>query len=255
MATASLQISLEGRVLRLTLNRPEKRNALNAELCRALVEAMSEAQHDSGVSAILLDAKGDAFCSGMDLNEAISPDAVQKSAIHESLFTIGARISKPIVAAVRGKALAGGMGLVANAHIVVAADNASFGLTEIRIAMWPYVVFRAVASAIGERRAVELGLTGRVFGAGDALAWGLVHYVVPAPEVDLKAAEIAMTLAGYSPRTISQGLGFVLQSRELSVNEAARLALAARAETFQDADFAEGVHAFKEKRQPKWHPG
>ena len=255
MATTSLEINREGRVLRLTLNRPEKRNALNAELCRALVETMSEAQHDSRISAILLGANGDVFCSGMDLNEAVAPDAVEKSAIHESLFTIAARVSKPIVAAVRGKALAGGMGLVANAHIVVTADNTNFGLTEIRIAMWPYVVFRAVASAIGERRAVELSLTGRTFGAGDALAWGLAHYLVAEPEVDSKAAEIATALSRYSPKTISQGLGFVLQSRGLSVNEAARLALTARAEAFQGADFAEGVRAFKEKRPPKWHPG
>lgn len=254
MAITSLEISRKGRVLRLTLNRPEKRNALNAELCRALVETISEAQHDSDIGAILLGANGDTFCSGMDLNEAIAPDAVQKSAIHESLFTIGARISKPIVAAVRGKALAGGMGLVANAHIVVAADNSGFGLTEIRIAMWPYVVFRAVASAIGERRTVELSLTGRVFSAADALAWGLVHYVVAEPDLDSKAAEIATALARYSSRTISQGLGFVLQSRGLSIDEAARLALVARAEAFQGADFAEGVRAFKEKRPPKWRP-
>ena len=254
MAATSLEIKREGRVLHLTLNRPEKRNALNAELCRALVETLSEAQHDSGISAILLGANGDVFSSGMDLNEAAAPDAIKKSAIHESLFTIGARISKPIVAAVRGKALAGGMGLVANAHVVVAADNASFGLTEIRIAMWPYVVFRAVASAIGERRATELSLTGRLFGAADALAWGLAHYIVPEPEADSKAAEIAGALARYSPRTILQGLGFVLQSRGLSVDEAARLALAARAEAFEGPDFAEGVRAFREKRPPKWHP-
>ena len=87
------------------------------------------------------------------------------NALHEQLFTIGVRLEKPMVAAVHGAALGGGTGLVANCHVVVALRDAAFGLTEIRLGLWPFLVFRAVAAALGERRAMELALTGRVFRA------------------------------------------------------------------------------------------
>ncbi|MGH9658996.1 MAG: enoyl-CoA hydratase/isomerase family protein, partial [Bryobacteraceae bacterium] len=130
---SELDVGREGRVARLALNRPDKRNALSFALCRALVEALEQAEADPGVGAILLSGHGPAFCAGMDLGEMESPEAMAASQIHERLFTAGARSRKPIVAAVEGAALAGGMGLAANAHIVVAAEDATFGLTEIRI--------------------------------------------------------------------------------------------------------------------------
>ena len=121
------------------------------------------------IRCVLIDAAGNFFSAGMDLDEALSPDASEKTAIHERLFTLGARATKPIVAAVQGPALGGGVGLMANAHIVVAAHGTTFGLTEIRIGMWPFVIFRSVSNAIGERRATELALTGRIFGLPAAL--------------------------------------------------------------------------------------
>src|SRR5258708_25020830 len=96
-----------------------------------------------------------------------------------------------IVAAVHGTALAGGTGLAANAHIVIASEDATFGLTEMRIGLWPFVIFRAVVDAVGERRAVELGITGRIVDAREALALGLVHQVTPGDELVAQAAEIA----------------------------------------------------------------
>ncbi|MCP5109991.1 MAG: enoyl-CoA hydratase/isomerase family protein, partial [bacterium] len=163
--TPNLKRRREDRVLRLSLNRPEKRNALRVEDCRQLVAALNEAELDPDVGSILVDGAGDAFCSGMDLTESLREDAPERAAIHDELFTFGSRITKPVVASVRGKALAGGLGLVTNAHVVVAAEDAGFGLVEIRIALWPFVVFRSVATAVGERRALELSLTGRVIGA------------------------------------------------------------------------------------------
>ena len=173
----------EGRLLRLTLNRPDKRNALNAALCRALVTALEDAARDPAVGAILLTADGKAFCAGMDLAE-IEPgaDAEEINAVHEQLFTVGARLTKPLIAAVHGAALAGGTGLVANCHIVVAAPGATFGLTEIRLGLWPFLVYRAVAAALGDRRTMELSLTGRIFDAAEARQIGLVHEVVDAPQ-------------------------------------------------------------------------
>ncbi len=250
--SGNLDISREGRVLRLALNRPEKRNALSFALCQELVEAMESAERDAAAGAVLLSARGKAFCAGMDLDEVLGPDSAQQSAVHERLFTIGSRLAKPIVAAVSGPALGGGLGLAANAHIVVAAQGSTFGLTEIRIGVWPFVVYRAVALAVGERRALELSLTGRIFGTQEALQWGLAQHVTPAMELEERALEIAAGVAAWSPETIRRGMTFVHQARGRGWNEAGALALQLREEVFRSPDFAEGVRAFREKRPPRW---
>src|SRR2546428_6595 len=116
--SAILQAVPQGRLFRLRLNRPEKRNALNIELCRALVSALESADRDPPVGAILLSANGKSFCAGMDLDEAAAADPAEINEVHDRLFTVGARLGKPLVAAVQGAALGGGVGLVANCHVV-----------------------------------------------------------------------------------------------------------------------------------------
>jgi len=248
----NLRIERQGRVLRLTLDRPDKRNALNLALCRDLVSAMQEGLSDDAIGAILLASEGKSFCAGMDLSEMLNPEARPASRIHEQLFTLGARMTKPVVAAVQGAALAGGMGLVANAHVAVAAEDATFGLTEIRIGLWPFVVFRAVVAAVGERHAVELALSGRTFDAGEAVSFGLVHQVVAADQLDQCSFEIADALANSSPEAVRSGLLFVAETRNLDWKRAGEIAWRFRERLFRSADFAEGLRAFQEKRKPRW---
>jgi len=247
-----LEVRQEGRVLRLTLNRPEKRNALTLAMCREVAETLRRAESDRRVGSVLLDASGDVFCAGMDLDEALAGDPDEHSRVHEELFTIGARLALPVVAAVSGPALGGGVGLVANAHVVVAAQGATFGLTEVRLGLWPFVVYRAVAAAIGEHRAMELALTGRIVSAQDALAWGLVHHVVPPFELDDRASAIAAGLAASSQEALRRGMAFVNQSRALDSEAVGELARRARKAAFESPDFQEGVRAFREKRRPTW---
>jgi enoyl-CoA hydratase/carnithine racemase len=245
-----LQVSREGRVLRLTLSRPEKRNALNGALCKELVAAIEEGDRDPGVGAVLLRGGGKSFCAGMDLDEMLTPAEAELGEAHERLFTIGRRVTTPIVAAVHGAALAGGTGLAANAHIVVASDDATFGLTEIRIGLWPFVIFRAVVNAVGERRAMELGITGRIIDAREACSIGLAHRVTS--DVEASAGEIAATVAEASPEAMRTGLRFVAEARGLEWNTAGELAQRFRRELFSSADSAEGIRAFREKRKPRW---
>lgn len=249
---ANLEISREGAVLRVTLNRPDKRNALNAAMCQSIVETVENAETDTSVGAFLLDAKGDVFCAGMDLDEAASPEAAQHTAIHERLFTIGARIRKPIVTAVQGPALGGGLGLICTSHVAVAAQGSTFGLTEIRLGMWPFVIYRSVALAVGERRALELSLMGRIFHVPEALQYGLIHESAPAFELDDRATAIAMHLAGMSPQAIGRGLEFVHKTYGVDPLTAAPLALEMRTAAFASDDFREGVAAFREKRRPNF---
>ena len=244
--------NLEGRLLRLTLNRPDKRNALNAETCQQIVEAVEGAQSDDGIGAILIDAEGPAFCSGMDLDESVQPDAVEKTAIHARLFSMGMWSMKPIVAAVQGGAYAGGVGLVANAHVVFASDDATFGLPEVKIGMWPFVIWRALVVAIGERRAMEMSLTGRKIPAQLAASWGLAHYLTSPQLLASKSFELAETMSEASGPTIQRGMTLAHQGRGLGMDEALALALRLRAEQLGSADFQEGVKASREKRVARW---
>ena len=248
----NLLINQEGRVRRITMARPEKRNALSIEMCEALLTAFDDAAADPGTGCILLDAQGKVFCSGMDLDEALEHGPMGGLEVHERLFTVGSRIAKPIVAAVQGPALAGGIGLLCNAHVVVAAMGTNFGITELRIGMFPFVIFRAVAAAIGERHALELSLTARVFQTDEALRIGLIHQAAPEFELDDRASALAHTMAGYSAAVMGFGLAYVNQARGLSVEAAGQLARSLRTQVFQHPDYAEGVKAFKEKRRPEW---
>jgi enoyl-CoA hydratase/carnithine racemase len=245
-----LQKVQHGRVLQLILDRPEKRNALNIELCQAVLEAVESAVQDPAVGAILLTGNGKSFCAGMDLEEAARGATPETNSLHERLFTLGARSCKPLIAAVQGAALGGGTGLVANCHIVIAEPGATFGLTEIRLGLWPFLVYRAVGMALGERRTLELSLTGRIFGSDEAQRLGLVHEI--APDAGKRALEVAETVAGFSPVAIQNGLSFVQEVRGMDWEEAGQVARRIRDRVFAGADFEEGLRAFREKRLAQW---
>lgn len=249
-----ITIKQEWRVQTITLNRPEKRNALNLDLCEELADAFDRADH-GGTGAIVLNANGPSFCAGMDLKETVEIDQIQLSGVHERLFTTIHRIRTPIIAAVHGAALAGGTGLVANAHIVIAKPDAQFGLTEIRIGFWPVLIFRAVEHAMGERRTIELSLTGRQFNAEEAREYGLVTEISEEPVK--RATDLAIQLAGYSPVAIGAGLDYVHQIRGRDWDHAGKVGRQTRNRLLSNEDFKEGSRAFLEKRQPSWpslHP-
>jgi enoyl-CoA hydratase/carnithine racemase len=245
-----IELLRSGRVLEIRLNRPEKRNALNVEMCHEIVDAVESADADGATGAILLTASGPTFCAGMDLKESLAVEQSELAAIHERLFTFIQRVRTPVVAAVHGAALAGGTGLVANAHIVIASPDANFGLTEIRMGLWPVLIFRAVQHALGERKAVELALTGRQFSAPEALAFGLVTEIAPEPVA--RATAVAAQLAGYSPQAISIGLDYVHRVRGRDWAHAGRIGRELRERLLESEDYREGVAAFLEKRSPSW---
>ncbi len=234
-----VEVSRDGRLLHLALNRPEKRNALNVNLCRRLAAAFDDADADPGVGAILLTAHGPVFCAGMDLTEILSIDTAEADRYQEQLFTAGTRLT-------------GGTGLVANCHIVIAAEGATFGLTEVRLGLWPFLIFRAMTLAVGERRAVEWALTGRIVDAREAAAAGLVHHLCPAGDVVSRATKIARELAQSSLSAVREGLKFVHQVRDQDTRHATGIARSLRGPMLGSPDFHEGVRAFQQKRLPRW---
>ena len=192
----SLRIEQDRRLRRITLAAPERRNVLDAELADALLHEIGDAANDAETGAILIEADGPMFCGGLDPASAPSWD----------LFTVGRRTTKPIVAAVKGAAVSAGLALIASAHVAVAAQGSTFGLIDIREGRWHQPIVDAVATAIGRRRALELSLTGRIFSTADAAAWGLIHVVAPAIELDDRATEIATALANANRDAIRAAL-------------------------------------------------
>jgi len=227
----------EGRLQRLTLDRASRRNALDSSACHELVSALRSANEDPLVDLVLIDAEGKSFCSGMDLAEALEPDAARRTQIHTELFTAGYWMRKPLIASVQGGVVAGGVGLVANAHVVIAETTAWFSLPEVRIGMWPYVIWRALVDAMGERRARELTLTGRRFPASEARDYGLVHILAPEGELASCTAHWIRELSQASPGATQSGLEAAGEIRHLGFAEAALAAAARRATRFSDPGF------------------
>jgi enoyl-CoA hydratase/carnithine racemase len=246
-------VTQKQRVLHLVLNRPHKRNALSLEMCSGIADSVAEAQANPDVGTVMISAAGAVFCAGMDLDEAAAEtNASVLAEVHERLFSLGSRSRKPIVIAVNGAALGGGLGLVAQGHVVIAAEGAMFGLPEIKVGLWPFLVYRAVESALGARRTLELSLTGRSFQTTQACSWGLVHQVSPDAETSDRAKAIARELAKASPSAIEAGMTYVHETRGKPWEESGRIAADARRKVMHGADFPEGVLAFKQKREARW---
>jgi enoyl-CoA hydratase/carnithine racemase len=247
-----LNIERKQRLLQIVLNRPGKRNALTSAMCAGIVDAIGAAQDDRNIGSILISAAGPVFCSGMDVDEALSTEHAELANLHDDLFSTGFHSRKPIVISVCGAALGGGLGLVAQGHVVLASENAAFGLTEIRIGLWPFMVYRALEAALGARRTLELSLTGRSFTAHDALYWGLAHQVCPPAETYERACGMARELSKASPAAIEAGLAYHQRSRGKSWEEAGNLAAELRVQLMDSGDLKEGFDAFKHRREPRW---
>ncbi len=243
--------AVETRILRITLNRPEKRNALNAAMCGEIATQIDQAQTNPNIGCILLTANGPTFSAGMDLEEARTAGA-ELQTTHELLFTVGLRSTKPIVIAVNGAALGGGFGLAAQGHIVLASDEATFGLTEIHRGLFPFLIYRTVEAAIGNRNTLYAALTGQIVNAEQAARWGLVHKICPLSELTNEAESLARQISFASPTAIQAGLEYVKQSRGQDATTAGRTALHLRTDVMAGSDFHEGVAAFKAKREPRW---
>jgi methylglutaconyl-CoA hydratase len=233
-------------VLSLTLNRPEKRNALSAALVEALHQAFESADLDPEVRVVVLTGAGKDFCAGADLEELLAsadapPEANEAAALRlGSLFTRMRSLPKPVLAIVRGRALAGGAGLMTACDIVLAADAAQIGYPEVLRGFVPAMVMTILRRQVGEKAALDLVLTGRLLGGEEARRAGLVSRVVPSDDLEREGQGLARELAGMpaSALALTKQLFYQLdgQSVEQSVALGARVnALARQAPEFREA--------------------
>jgi methylglutaconyl-CoA hydratase len=240
-------------VLVCTLDRPAKRNALSAELIEALHAALERADLDAGVRVVLLRGAGRDFCAGADLDELLasadrSPAENEASALRlGSLFTRMRTLPKPVVAAVQGRALAGGAGLVTACDHAVAGAGAQLGYPEIQRGFVPAIVMTLLRRATGEKSALDLVLTGRVLSAAEAREAGLVARVVPDGELERTVAELAAALAGASPSALALTKQLYYRLDGLSVEEGIALGARVNALARQTPDFRESIGRFLRK--------
>lgn len=241
----------------ITLNRPEKRNSLSPELIDELTQALTEAiECDCGV--IILTGAGSAFCSGLDMEHLETMNA-RTADEHRADSENMARVlrtlyefPKPIIAAVNGPAIAGGMGLATLCDFTLAVPDARFGYTEVRVGFIPAIVATFLARQVGEKRTRELLLSGRILKADEAMRLGLVTRIVQPEELRGEAVALARNLLLNSPqamRAVKELLACHAQNRlDNEIEDAIR----ANANQRSQADFREGVRAFLEHRRPNW---
>jgi enoyl-CoA hydratase/carnithine racemase len=244
-------------VARLTLNRPEARNALDAALLGALEAALRRLEDDPAARVVVLRGAGDrAFCAGADLKHVGDRGTTLQA--RESFGGLArilehmARMRTPVIAQVHGYALAGGCGLAAGADIVLAADDAVFGLPEIRVGLLPLIVMAPILRAVGRKRAMLMILSGEPVSAREALEMGLVSRVVPRADLDGAVAALARTLAGYSPTALGLAKEAAATAPDMEYGAALRYLRELITLVALSDDAREGIAAFFERRPPRF---
>lgn len=246
-------------VARVTLNRPELHNAFNDELIARLTVALAELEENDAVRVVVLAARGRSFCAGADLNwmqrmadyseEENLQDAHRLAALMDRLN----RLAKPTLALVQGPAYGGGVGLTACCDMAIAAEAASFSLTEVKLGLIPAVISPYVVAAIGERAARRYVLTGERFSAAEALRLGLVQAVVPADELESAGDSVIAELLKGGPAAQAAAKELIFAVAERPADGGVIEDTATRIARVRASDEGrEGVAAFLEKRKPDW---
>lgn len=253
MNAALLLTSLNAGVLTLTLNRPDKRNALNTELLDRLHQAVERADLDADVRVLVIRGAGKDFCAGADLDEllaSVGRSEAENEAAALRLGTLFERlraVPKPVIATVHGRALAGGAGLATACDLIIAAADAQVGYPEIQRGFAPAMVTALLRRIVGEKVALDLVLTGRVLRADEAQRVGLISRIVPADELERATAALAAELAGASATALAftKQLFYELEGQSLTdgIARGARVNAIARS----TPDFREAVARFLQK--------
>ncbi|MGY1740010.1 MULTISPECIES: enoyl-CoA hydratase-related protein [unclassified Blastococcus] len=247
-----LQVSVDRGVARLTLDSPANRNALSRAMLAGLRRAVDDALADDEVRVLVLDHTGRVFCSGMDLSEAAGAGAEDQGVLaFPELLTALWEAPKPVLAAVRGPARAGGIGLMAACDVVVAGASATFAISEVRVGLVPAVISAVLAPRMAPHRLHRLALTGEVFGPDLAVDAGLVDLAVPDEEVDATVDAQVAALASGAPAALAETKR-LLRSGGMrgSFEELQRVS----ARFFAGEEGQEGIAAFREKRPARWVP-
>jgi methylglutaconyl-CoA hydratase len=257
MPYENVKLEIDEGIASVILNRPEKRNAFSHTMITEILHALDEVENNQA-RVLILTGAGNAFCAGMDLQSLKNfrsksdSEIVSDARLIARLFRRLYAFSKPTIAAVNGSAIAGGCGLATVCDFTLAVPDAKFGYTEVRVGFIPAIVSSYVVRQLGEKRARDLLLSGRIFGSTEAQSMGLVSEIHEPDKLLLHARELARSLAEMSPVALAHTKRLLLMFSENEIDRETELAVEASAQVRKSADFQEGLAAFLEKRKPLW---
>jgi enoyl-CoA hydratase/carnithine racemase len=255
LAESTLLVEIAPPSAIITLNRPERRNALSLGLMRELTETLNRVSKDPSVRVIILRANGKVFSAGHDLSELVGGEVSRFQEIFDAcvvLMETIQQVPQPVIAEVAGIATAAGCQLVATCDLAIAAEEAGFATPGVRIGLFCSTPMVAVSRAIGSKRALEMLLTGELIDAPTAAEWGLINRVVPADQLESATRALAEKIASASPYTIKIGKRAFYEQIDRPQHAAYEYTRDVMVENAQANDAQEGMSAFLEKRPPNW---
>ncbi len=254
-AFQSIVVGTADGVLTITLNRPEKRNAIGPAMVNELLYALDDALRDDAVGVIVITGAGNAFCAGGDFSQmtggADESDLPHRGDYADLLLALY-RSTKPIVARVNGHAMGGGLGIVAASTFAVASTEAKLGTPEVNVGLFPFMIAAVLERVMGRRALVKMMLLGERYDGVTAAALGLVNDAVPAALLDESVARYTAAVLGKSRRTLELGLRALNETEDLSLDDKLPVLSGKLAECLGTEDAREGLMAFLQKRPPVW---
>jgi enoyl-CoA hydratase/carnithine racemase len=255
MGYKNISFALEGKIAVVTLNRPERRNALSLALMQELIHFLSEMDTRRDVRAVILGAAGKVFCSGHDLSEMSGRDINEYRHLFDvcsELMALVQSIRQPVIAEVQGAATAAGCQLVATCDLAIASEDSTFATPGVKIGLFCTTPMVALSRAIGRKRALEMLLTGAPVDARSAAEWGLVNRAVPVSELHAETRKLAERIAEASELVVALGKQAYYTQIDLDQRKAYAYAKEVMSLNSLAADAQEGIAAFLEKRRPCW---
>ncbi len=255
MSDAPVLHDKRGHAFWITINRPDKRNALNASVIAGIVDGFRRAHEDNDVRVIVLTGAGDkAFCAGADLQPGagFAFDLSQPNLAYADMLRAAQNATKPTIARINGVCMAGGIGLLCMTDMAVAADNVIFGLPEVKVGVFPMQVLSLLQAIAPPRLVREWCFTGEPFSASEAKDAGLLNHVVPASDLDAKVEWLVGRLTDKSPTAIRRGKYAMRALASMSFDQGIAYTESQIALLAMTQDAKEGLAAFAEKRKPVW---
>lgn len=251
----AVRVETRGQAYWIIIDRPERRNAINSDVIAGIRAGLDDAHRSADVRAIVITGAGEqAFCAGADLKpgQSFTFDHSRPSADYMDLIRHARAATLPLIARINGTCMAGGMGLLAMCDMAVAADHAKFGMPEVKIGLFPMQIFVVLKERVPQVKLNEWCITGEPFDAQDALAGGLLNYVVPGAELDAKLDWLLARVVDKSPTAIRRGRYAAQAMYSMSFTDAAVYAESQITSLALTQDAIEGKAAFNEKRRPTW---
>ena len=248
----STKIKIENNILTITLNRPEKKNALNNVMMKEICYALSYAKQERDIRVVIIGAEGDVFCAGADLRREQSESNVPKIEGSDDISLLIRHLYKPVICQIQGSVHAGALLMVTNCTHAIAVEDAKFSAPEILRGVWPHMVMAGLFRVMPKRAGLDFCMRGQAIDANKAKEWGLINESVPADELESAVNELAKDLANLAPGTMQFGLEAYVNQDAMDFDDALPYLAKKSAETFAGPDAQEGIAAFLEKREPNW---